>query len=67
MTRGGRRKGAGRPPIHPDELLNQVIIIRTNKATKDFLTEAADLEKMDLAAWGRHHMILAARKVHEKK
>lgn len=65
MARGGRREGAGRPPVEGEKRDRQHKVWATESAL-DRWRLAAEIEGLSLADWTREHLDEAAEKALKK-
>ncbi len=59
-TRGGARKGAGRPPMNPKDVASEYVPIHMTGKERELCEKAADGSKLSVSAWGRKHLVRKA-------
>ena len=67
MGRGGKRPGAGRPKLDPEDRLDAVLPVNISKAQRARYQDAAGLEGLDLLDWARRHLDAAAAKALDRR
>lgn len=67
MTRGGKRPGAGRKKLKPDERQNVLLGLRIRPDQVLRYQDAAGLEGLDVLDWARKHLDAAAARALDRK
>lgn len=60
--RGGKRAGAGRPPMDDADRLDQLVQFRVTSAERELLSAAAKAAELSLSQWLRGVAVRAARR-----